>query len=122
MCRKTTICSKLSRYNFDQRNSRDQELYTQKSFSRGISLSSHIFTTHTSPKPRSALFNSIINYEYFQIETHAGHGSYGSSAPSGYSASSSGWDSYGGGHDAHGSYSNNVGQTLAYGGQKPVAR
>jgi hypothetical protein len=56
------------------------------------------------------------------IETHAGHGSYGSSAPSGYSASSSGWDSYGGGHDAHGSYSNNVGQTLAYGGQKPVAR
>jgi hypothetical protein len=56
------------------------------------------------------------------IETHAGHSSYGSSAPSGYSASSSGWDSYGGGHDAHGSYSNNVGQTLAYGGQKPVAR
>lgn len=56
------------------------------------------------------------------IETHASHGSYGGSAPSGYSASSSGWDSYGGGHDAHGSYSNNVAQTLAYGGQKPAAR
>ncbi|XP_025417262.1 uncharacterized protein LOC112688324 [Sipha flava] len=56
------------------------------------------------------------------IETHAGHASYGSSAPSGYSASSSGWDSYGGGHDAHGSYSSNVAQTLAYGGQKPAAR
>lgn len=57
------------------------------------------------------------------IETHAQpHSSYGSSAPSGYSASSSGWDSYGGGHDAHGSYSNNVAQTLAYSGQKPAAR
>lgn len=56
-----------------------------------------------------------------QIETHSGHGSYGS-APSGYSASSSGFDSYGGGHDAHGSYSNNVAQSLAYGGQKPAAR
>jgi len=57
------------------------------------------------------------------IETHAQpHSSYGSSAPSGYSASSSGWDSYGGGHDAHGSYSNNVAQTLAYGGQKPATR
>lgn len=57
------------------------------------------------------------------IETHAQpHGSYGSGAPSGYSASSSGWDSYGGGHDAHGSYSNNVAQTLAYSGQKPATR
>jgi hypothetical protein len=57
------------------------------------------------------------------VETHVQpHSSYGSSAPSGYSASSSGWDSYGGGHDAHGSYSNNVAQTMAYGGQKPATR
>lgn len=59
-----------------------------------------------------------------QIETHhAGHSSgYGSSAPSAYSAPSSGWDSYGGGHDAHGSYSNNVAQSMAYGNQKPASR
>ncbi|BES96688.1 Protein of unknown function (DUF1676) [Nesidiocoris tenuis] len=32
-----------------------------------------------------------------------------------------GWDSYGGGHDAHGAFSNPVAQTLAYSGQKPAA-
>ncbi|XP_050437147.1 uncharacterized protein LOC126843580 [Adelges cooleyi] len=56
------------------------------------------------------------------IESHHGHSSYGGS-PAAYSGSSSGWDSYGsGGHDAHGSYSNNVAQTMAYGAQKPAAR
>lgn len=74
--------------------------------------------TKTSTRCLIAVFHATP-----QIETHAQpHGSYGSSAPSGYSASSSGWDSYGGGHDAHGSYSNNVAQTLAYSGQKPATR
>uniref|UniRef100_A0A8D8QMB1 Osiris 9 n=1 Tax=Cacopsylla melanoneura TaxID=428564 RepID=A0A8D8QMB1_9HEMI len=38
------------------------------------------------------------------------------------SYSSGGWDSYGGGHDAHGAYSNQVAHSVAYNGQKPVRR
>ncbi|KAK7591299.1 hypothetical protein V9T40_002912 [Parthenolecanium corni] len=53
---------------------------------------------------------------HHEVVEHHPHGWSGS----GYS--SGGWDSYGGGggggHDIHGSYSNNVAHTLAYGGQK----
>lgn len=58
---------------------------------------------------------------HHEVVEHHPHGWSGS----GYS--SGGWDSYGGGgggggHDIHGSYSNNVAHTLAYGGQKASRR
>ncbi|XP_014241387.1 uncharacterized protein LOC106662090 isoform X2 [Cimex lectularius] len=53
--------------------------------------------------------------------SHGWSGGYGGGGGvGGYSAG--GWESYGGGHDAHGSYSNNVAHTIAYSGQKPASR
>lgn len=51
------------------------------------------------------------------VEEHHGHGWAPSSGGGG-----GGWDSYGAHSDAHGSYSNNVAHTLAYGGQKGQVR
>lgn len=58
------------------------------------------------------------HHPHHEVVEHHPHGFSGA----GYS--SGGWDSYGGGggHDIHGSYSNNVAHTLAYNGQKASRR
>lgn len=67
---------------------------------------------------------SAVEVHPVEYSSHGGYGGFGGGGGGGGGGyiSSSGWDSYGGHGDSHGSYSNNVAHSLAYSGQKPVRR